>query len=239
MSTIRRKFSVATSPAAKAEKLGSKRIIISCPLQTTVVIGKGKHFVPAGSIKYFWECKRCRLLPYQFRAPGSVVFSFDDPCASTPYVSQHLNICAWSLPLSAHVSVRSTAHNETPGAQKSNLKYSVTKPNAIYRARCDTRLINTCKNLAKERSCRTSNSHRQIKIESPECSTEESVRQTKLRLLSSARMHGSRSKTSSVMKDHKYCSSKPGAKKKLGIRLGTKRLRRIHFTSINERQVEI
>lgn len=51
----------------------------------------------AGSIEHFWECKHCNMLPFPWRASGSVVFSADTP--TIEQVSRHLSICQGKKPL--------------------------------------------------------------------------------------------------------------------------------------------
>lgn len=55
-----------------------------------------RSFVPTET-KNFWECNGCRMLPLEFRAKGSVVFSAGEP--SNDQVSRHLSECGGNKPL--------------------------------------------------------------------------------------------------------------------------------------------
>ena len=55
-----------------------------------------RSFVPTET-KNFWECNGCRMVPLEFRARGSVVFSAGEP--SNDQVSKHLSECGGSKPL--------------------------------------------------------------------------------------------------------------------------------------------
>ena len=55
-----------------------------------------RSFVPT-TTEHFWECNGCRMVPLEFRARGSVVFSAGQP--SNDQVAKHLLICGGNKPL--------------------------------------------------------------------------------------------------------------------------------------------
>jgi len=55
-----------------------------------------RSFVPTET-KNFWECNGCRMVPLEFRAKGSVVFSAGEP--SNDQISRHLSECSGNKPL--------------------------------------------------------------------------------------------------------------------------------------------
>jgi len=50
-----------------------------------------------GNIEHFWECENCNMLPFPWRATGSVVFSRTFPSLGT--VDKHLEICQGKKPM--------------------------------------------------------------------------------------------------------------------------------------------
>eukprot|EP00957_Ditylum_brightwellii_P058662 4448992-Ditylum_brightwellii.AAC.1 len=51
----------------------------------------------AGRVENFWECKHCNIIPYPWRAKGSVVFSSSKP--SIGLIEKHLKNCMGRTPL--------------------------------------------------------------------------------------------------------------------------------------------
>ena len=55
-----------------------------------------RPFVPSDT-EYFWECYRCRSLPFDYRAKGSVVHSVGEP--ERKKIEDHIKNCTGEIPL--------------------------------------------------------------------------------------------------------------------------------------------
>ena len=64
-------------------------------MKTSTNIEK-RSFVPTETIN-FWECNGCRMVPLEFRAKGSVVFSASEP--TNDQIKKHLSECGGNKPL--------------------------------------------------------------------------------------------------------------------------------------------
>eukprot|EP00979_Chaetoceros_neogracilis_P017765 scaffold10270_cov417-Chaetoceros_neogracile.AAC.19 len=67
------------------------------PIKDPISNRKDPSAFVEGSVEHFWECKHCSLLPFHWRATGSVVF-----CAEIPtieLVGRHLSVCQGKKPL--------------------------------------------------------------------------------------------------------------------------------------------
>lgn len=88
-----------------------------------------------GDVEYFWECKHCKHLPYQWRASGSVVFSCDQP--SIAVVGTHLKKCHGKKPLliprDARVETKEVQNNTSVFIKWENFDKSSRKSTRIKR----------------------------------------------------------------------------------------------------------
>jgi hypothetical protein len=76
-----------------------------------------------GGIENFWECSYCNMLPFPWRATGSVVFCNEKP--TIDLVAKHLSVCQGKKPLriprNAAIKMKKAINGDSAGASSSIL----------------------------------------------------------------------------------------------------------------------
>mmetsp|Transcript_13622 Transcript_13622/g.15627 ORF Transcript_13622/g.15627 Transcript_13622/m.15627 type:complete len:232 (+) Transcript_13622:125-820(+) len=228
-------MTITSLTMAKQRILKCRKVLL--PNRSSFKKDNETHFVQ-GSVKYFWECKKCALLPYQFRAPGSVVFSVDEPSVSIPYVYRHLFACKWARPLSEFTKTGTKIRSGLNQLHQAYIDSIYTQNKSLDRGQCDIYFTDICRRVIERRSNRRKSTVRQSKVKSASFSINENEIQGDLQHLSK-HTRSRTINTKSLLKEPVSYLSKSRLRRGSLSRPTTNRIKRQRFLSIHKHQVEI
>jgi len=131
-------------------KVLDNQVILSNKAREQTDILKDASSYIEGAVEHFWECKHCNMLPFPWRASGSVVF-----CATAPtmeLVRKHLAVCQGKKPLRIPRNATIETNIEKNGTSV-HVRWEKFSNNVRKSSRIQRRNSNIAESTLKQPSC--------------------------------------------------------------------------------------